>query len=442
MKILKSEYSYYKDYLNSIQNQNEEQNVGFHQSQFVYSEVLDGKEYLYHFLTGELLLIESYDDKSQNENYLKAHQYLVPDNFDEYKFAERFKFYCREKYKVQDGWNNYTIFTTTFCNARCFYCYEKNAKKESMTIDTADKAIDFMLQHRNGKPLYLTWFGGEPLVNVAVIEHTCSKLSSMNIEYYGDMHSNGYLFDKTMIERAVNLWRLKTVRITIDGLYENYKSVKNYVNNDPNPLNKVLSNIDDLVSAGIHVQIRLHIDKYNFEEIGDLVSLICKRYGHNPLVDAYIHLLFIGHEHNSTVHEDKMRMSFLDKADEYEKLLVDHDLLKYELDDNFKFYACRADRENVIDVLPNGNLIKCRDYLSGPILGNVNCGNRINQDLLQEWKKRYKDFEVCKMCMLYPTCGRLKLCSERENCDIVYRQLKLQKVTKAIKYQYFMKGIT
>lgn len=36
---------------------------------------------------------------------------------------------------------NYTILTTTGCNARCFYCYEKGTKPVTMTAETADVAL-------------------------------------------------------------------------------------------------------------------------------------------------------------------------------------------------------------------------------------------------------------------------------------------------------------
>ena len=56
-----------------------------------------------------------------------------------------------------------TILTTTGCNARCYYCYEKGIKPQAMDIETAEKVVMFIKDNYHNKPVHLSWFGGEPL---------------------------------------------------------------------------------------------------------------------------------------------------------------------------------------------------------------------------------------------------------------------------------------
>lgn len=63
------------------------------------------------------------------------------------------------------------------CNLRCTYCF---ANREGytqdhtlMTRETADRAVDFLIRNsRERKDLEISFFGGEPLLNLPVIVHT------------------------------------------------------------------------------------------------------------------------------------------------------------------------------------------------------------------------------------------------------------------------------
>ena len=63
------------------------------------------------------------------------------------------------------GYDGYMILPTLGCNARCFYCYEEGRQQVSMSPETLDRAIAFILAtRRKNTELHLKWFGGEPLL--------------------------------------------------------------------------------------------------------------------------------------------------------------------------------------------------------------------------------------------------------------------------------------
>lgn len=67
--------------------------------------------------------------------------------------------------------NAASIILTEECNLACSYCYEKRKSPETMTEDTAIKAVDFISEHQDGTSRPgIIWFGGEPLLNFAVLK--------------------------------------------------------------------------------------------------------------------------------------------------------------------------------------------------------------------------------------------------------------------------------
>ncbi|MCR5121412.1 MAG: hypothetical protein K6B74_03220, partial [Ruminococcus sp.] len=61
------------------------------------------------------------------------------------------------------GLKSYIIFPTTGCNARCVYCYEKGYAVKNMSIETADRLVDYICETKSDDFVKLNWFGGEPL---------------------------------------------------------------------------------------------------------------------------------------------------------------------------------------------------------------------------------------------------------------------------------------
>jgi len=63
------------------------------------------------------------------------------------------------------------------CNLRCAYCFANrdgyNRDKQLMSIETAERSIDFLIENsKDQKDLEVSFFGGEPLMNVSVMRHT------------------------------------------------------------------------------------------------------------------------------------------------------------------------------------------------------------------------------------------------------------------------------
>ena len=121
-----------------------------------------------------------------------------------------------------------TILTTLQCNFACDYCYqgehgESGRPAERMSIDTAAQVAAWIAkQVEEVKPrrLVLTFFGGEPLLNVPAMFEIAGR-SSKHAASRGVMQSvsiitNGLLLTPQIVECMVPLG-LTGVKVTLDG---------------------------------------------------------------------------------------------------------------------------------------------------------------------------------------------------------------------------------
>ena len=125
---------------------------------------------------------------------------------------------------------NFTIAPTLFCNARCKYCFEKEVVQSRMSIEVANEIVRFIIcisKKYNARRVYITWFGGEPLLEKKTIEEISDKL----IGYFADNYqasiiTNGSLIDDSTIE-LFKKCHITDAQITLDGIGKAYDRVKN-----------------------------------------------------------------------------------------------------------------------------------------------------------------------------------------------------------------------
>ncbi|MBP3269970.1 MAG: radical SAM protein [Bacteroidales bacterium] len=264
---------------------------------FVVRQPVEEGLLLYHVMTKSLLLLDK-DEADALENDPSAVPglvegwFAVPESHDDLKLAREVRAVGRMLSKPVKGISNYTILTTTDCNARCFYCYEKGRSRIPMSDEIADATARHIIKNSTGETIRISWFGGEPLFNKRIITSICSKLTDAGVSFRSSMVSNGLLFDEGIVAEAVDLWKLKKVQITLDGTEEVYNRVKNYVNLEGNAFREVLRNIHLLVDAGVRVSIRLNIDRHNADDLFVLADNLGREFGGNTLVSVYSHSLF------------------------------------------------------------------------------------------------------------------------------------------------------
>ena len=198
-------------------------NVEYRCPTFVFSIPIPEGVLAYNLLTKEYVL---YKNLQEEKEILVNKWFLVPDSFKEFKFVLNIKQLIKEISHQNKEIRNYTIFTTTDCNARCSYCFENSFSKVRMSHDVILTTAKFIKNNYNGNKLTINWFGGEPLFNVASIEKITDVLNNLGIRFESHMTSNGFLFTQKMIQEAKHKWHLRKIQITLDGTKDKYNQIK------------------------------------------------------------------------------------------------------------------------------------------------------------------------------------------------------------------------
>ena len=110
------------------------------------------------------------------------------------------------------------------CNLACEYCFASkgsyNVDKKLMPEEIAFKAVDFLVENSgNRENIEIDFFGGEPLLNFAVVKKTVDYARKIEArtgkKFYFTITTNGTLFDDHNI--AYINENMDNVVISIDG---------------------------------------------------------------------------------------------------------------------------------------------------------------------------------------------------------------------------------
>ena len=399
---------------------------------YVVQQPVDDGVLLYNTLTCSLVLLtpdEAADITAQQE--LIDRWFLVPQEHDDQKLCRQVRQMATLLKPAAKAITNYTILTTTGCNARCFYCYEKGTKPVTMTAETADKVVRYIVEHRGDEEVNIRWFGGEPLVNTKVIDLICTELSEQGVPFHSTMISNGYLFDADMVQRSKDLWHLREVQITLDGTEQTYNRVKAYVHQGVNAFEHVLQNIAMLTRADISVRIRLNVDKHNIGEMAELVQLLHRRFGTNEHLSIYSHLLYGEH-----TPEDEAELFALQMQLAQQTAACGYKNHRRELQKDISLKHCMADGGGGVVIAPDGHLSICEHYIDSNFFGHIDSEEH-DEAIIRKFKERRADIDACATCFCYPQCIRLTMCvPEQAICTKGSQQYRLFEMRETMKYEY------
>lgn len=384
-------------------------------------------------LTRELVLLSQEEyNRFAEIDYLKEHWFVVPEGAKEKEYADFVKWLLSTRVPKSKEITGYTIFTTTDCNARCFYCFELGRSRIPMSCETAEKVVQYIKAHCGEKEVHISWFGGEPLFNLPAIETICAGLKKENVVFTSKMVSNGYLFDDATVQKAVNDWKLKRVQITLDGTEKVYNKIKAYIYNDSNPYEIVMDNIGKLINAGIYVSIRLNMDLYNAEDLLSLAEELAERFGGRRGISVYAHHLFKSDTpmaelySNEELEKRDAAMQRLNNCLERNGLLSMGGIPKH-----IKLNHCKADSGRSVTILPDGNIGLCEHFTEGEFIGHID-REGFDAATIARWKETVPEIPECATCFYFLDCVKLKKCSNTSVCYQQFRQDKLRGFQRAM----------
>jgi uncharacterized protein len=155
---------------------------------------------------------------------LAANGFVVSDRETERENLHRYFHELRDNTKTL----RVTVLTTLQCNFACDYCiqgdhgdYNKHAHKMSLA-DAARLAdwIEARLDTLGSDTLSLTFFGGEPLLNLPVMYYLAERMwqatQARGVRQWVNIITNGLLLTREIVDR-LNPLGLNGIKITLDG---------------------------------------------------------------------------------------------------------------------------------------------------------------------------------------------------------------------------------
>lgn len=408
---------------------------------FVIEQPVNDGLLLYHTLTRQMLLLSTAETASYRMHPdtltpLIEAWFLVPKEHDDRLLSRQIKAVGRMLEPQQTAITSYSILTTTDCNARCFYCYERGRSRIPMTDDVARHTASYIINHCGGQPVELLWFGGEPLYRKPVITLICRLLSDASIRFTSGMTSNAYLFDEETVQEAVDLWKLRNIQITLDGTEDVYNRSKAYINSNGSPYRRVISNIHRLLQAGIGVRIRLNIDSHNADNLLLLVDELHREFPNAKHMTVYPHPLFGESVKNAALYDDHKRVVMYQRIAEIQERIEAFGMAERpRLEHHVKLHQCMADSDHAVVVLPTGHLGKCEHYTDSHFYGHID-SDEPDAAMLASFRESRDEAEDCATCAIYPDCFRLRKCEVATHCYPEMREWATRKIRRAMQVAY------
>jgi len=303
-----------------------------------------------------------------------------------------------------------TINPTLDCNFNCTYCFENNnRRKEYMDDVVENNLIEFINSYTPTiKGIYLTWFGGEPLMAFDKIVSITTKIKKFNLPFGAKMITNGYLLTKEKIEQLDNL-SINSIQITIDGTEINHNSRRKLLNGN-GTFDKIIFNIKNLLLfSNTTIIVRVNIDENNKE---DYIN-VCK-YFTKTIEEQYYDRISIVPGFIDDINSCNTDSCLFDR-DRKSKFLIEifnqYGVFPFNFYPSDERYECPTRNINTFTIGPKGEIYKCwndvgkQDKIIGS-LGSVKHVDSNNNVLLKYLTSADPlEDENCKSCFHFPICG-------------------------------------
>ncbi len=292
------------------------------------------------------------------------------------------------------------IAVTGSCNYHCSYCFEQeNTNRGSISKSTIEGTISFIsniLKETSFKKIRVTYFGGEPLLNVPAIKDIACRLKEItDIPIIGHLTTNGRCLTPQVLDELKDC-DIKSAQITFDGMSKDYARLKGCEESD---FYAVIDNIK-AVQDRIHNTIRLNVSD-NKDSLKELISYImteeikCDMY-----LDSVNHQYYDSREYMDSfqryVETSKDIISFI-----YSNGYKDHFV---RLIPNNKQTGCSANTPYYFVIDTEGYIYKCtelifkKEYAIGSVLEGITNDELNNLFLKNELYDKCNDCKIKSIC--------------------------------------------
>ena len=311
-----------------------------------------------------------------------------------------------------------TILPTDACNFKCIYCCQTEPY-HVMDSTGERKIINFIKQlAEEYKSIYISWFGGEPLLACEKIEAISKALidysKSNHKPYLAEMTTNGYLLSQDVFLRLLKC-KIFFYQITIDGTKEIHN--KNRPHRSKNDsYEKVYDNLLQISKIDknrrFRIIIRINITPQISNELEAVLSSFSRDFGADERFVFAVQPVRDWGGERIVQHKNDIVES-LDYYTEKIELFNKYNLKLWDMNFfNFGNTFCDANYEHAYIINPNGELLRCsiaeydEKYREINHVGFIrDNGEAFINENDNTWRK-INENTSCKECCVYPLCCR------------------------------------
>ena len=379
---------------------------------------------LFNTLSGEIYSLDSTLEsavKNKNldllnaqtkEHFLRSH-IILDDNYDEDRVYKHL--YNKQKYQARSL--TVTILLTWACNFKCVYCYEGGgeALSDTMTAETAEKVIDFIINSATSKgvqSLHIVLFGGEPLLNINIGFYILNNLKKFctdaGKDFSSSMVSNGSLLTEDILDKLTE-FQCRSIQITLDGVEETHNMRRISKNGKPT-LHQIVENLLLLDKYYLRIAciIRINVDKSNISDVEPLMRELRQRGIQHSKIDFGIVRAETEacQDYESNCFDDCELGSLLNQL---WRIAEKYQFSRYP-GLYRRFCYCGLYCDNSYTISPRGELYKCWEMVGDPKhrIGNIGSNGSVDNVSFAyyDWMTIDPlDNDDCRNCVYLPLCG-------------------------------------
>jgi uncharacterized protein len=384
-------------------------------------------------------------DGMQNKlyEYLYKEEFIIDKNRDEYIEMSK----C-ERNALFDDYFHLFVLPTEECNFRCKYCYEEY-KRGKMSRTIQQKLIDLVDEKMKiYKGLNVSWFGGEPLEALDVIQNLskdfieiCNRYKKV---YFAGITTNGYNLSIDTIKLLKNL-HVTEFQITLDGLPEDHDQLR-VLQDGSGTANIIIKNLLDIKnfihSKTIRIILRTNFTKSALKRAKDFASFLKCNFDN----DSRFYIFWQVAEDYGRLPDESIREAFCD-YDDFICLIENHALsfqhTMYEFSLRPAGSICYAMKRNALVISSDGTIKKCTCNLedSDNMFGNVD--NLFDSNMHDHWLERNVSEKMrCYTCKKRPICHN-RACKKYTTCppNLLFFDKMLEKMSKNPRYYIQLEDI-
>lgn len=349
-----------------------------------------------------------------------------------------------ELYKKDNKSIFITMLPAEYCNFRCPYCFIHTYRDKHMQKDIYSRVYKFIentLKENIGEQtyLYLSWFGGEPLLAYENIVNFTKEVQSLNEKYkvklYCGITTNGYKLDyksfNTLVESGVTNYQ-----VTFDGDKENHDSLR-FLSDGTGTFDTILNNIRDIKlncndNDKFSFDIRINFLRTSVDSVYRLIDKVADIIKGDNRFTIYCRPVFDFETSRDTINDLKSDICRVDEGIKTQTefaFYIEDKLNRKSKDRMFNPLPqptpiwCSIERKNSFIVGADGKLFLCDSNINDDLsIGKINEDGSITyNEKVTEWKKPIFEFESankCVECKLLPICmGGCKRCRINDNLN-------------------------